>query len=120
MLRGMWLRMWSSINSPMRLLMAPRAAARRCRNLGAGLVLIEGAATTASSCPTIFLVRVSPGPAFSLDINATFSLDYPMGVSSLRPRGSRVYLSALSMGKTATGASDRTAGRSALRRRDRL
>jgi hypothetical protein len=27
-LRGMWLRMWSSINSPMRLLMAPRAEAQ--------------------------------------------------------------------------------------------
>jgi hypothetical protein len=34
--RGMWWRMWSSINSPMRLLMAPRAAERRCRTSAHG------------------------------------------------------------------------------------
>jgi len=75
--RGMWLRMWSSINSPMRLLMAPRAAERRCSTSAQGSSWSR-ARPTASSCPTIFLVRVSKS-SFSLD-KCDILLDYPMGV----------------------------------------
>src|SRR5579863_7136198 len=69
--------MWSSISSPMRLLMAPRAAARRCSTSVQGSSWFK-ARSTASSCPTIFFVRVTRS-SFSLDKWDIF-LDYPMGV----------------------------------------
>src|SRR5215469_6686083 len=50
--------MWSSMSSPMRLLMAPRAAARRCRT-SAQWASSSRAWSTDSSWPTIFLVRVT-------------------------------------------------------------
>ena len=42
-LRGMWSRMWSSIISAMRLLMAPRTAERRWRTSAGGTIFAAGA-----------------------------------------------------------------------------
>src|SRR5579864_5104244 len=65
------------MSSPIRLLMAPRAAERRCRTSMQGSSWFR-ARSTPSSCPTIFLVRLTRS-SFSLD-KCDIGLDYPMGV----------------------------------------
>jgi hypothetical protein len=76
-LRGMWFRMWSSISSPMRLLIAPRAAARRCNASAQGSSSLS-ARSTLSSWPMTFLVRVTRS-SFSREV-CDIWLVYPMGV----------------------------------------
>src|SRR5271169_295385 len=75
--RGMWFRMWSSISSPIRLLMAPRAAARRCSASAQGSSSLR-ARSTLSSWPMTFLVRVTRS-SFSREV-CDIWLVYPMGV----------------------------------------
>src|SRR5580704_4752413 len=76
-LRGMWFRMWSSINSPMRPLIAPRAAASRCSASAQGSSSLR-ARRTLSSWPMTFLVRVTRS-SFSREV-CDIPLAYPRGV----------------------------------------
>src|SRR5580692_941286 len=75
--RGMWFRMWSSISSPMRLLMAPRAAARRC-STSAHRSSSLSPRRALSSWPMTFLVRVTRS-SFSREVCDIFVV-YPNGV----------------------------------------
>src|ERR1700732_5582465 len=74
---GIWLMIWSSISSPIKLLMAPRAAARRRRTSAHGSSSFSPLRTD-SSWPMTFLVRVVRS-SFSLDV-WDISLDYPIRV----------------------------------------
>src|SRR6266853_4838338 len=76
-LRGMWLRIWSSMSSVIRLLMAPREAERRWRTSAQGSSSFR-ARKTLSSCPITFLVRLTRSN-FSREVCDIF-LDYPIGV----------------------------------------
>src|SRR6267143_2305605 len=76
-LRGMWFRMWSSISSAMRLLMAPRAAERRCKTSAQGSSAWR-ARRALSSWPMIFLVRLTRS-SFSHEV-CDICLIYPIGV----------------------------------------
>src|SRR5580700_7613832 len=69
--------MWSSISSPMRLLMAPRAAARRWSASAQGSSSLR-ARRTLSSWPMTFLVRVTRS-SFSREV-CDILLAYPRGV----------------------------------------
>src|ERR1700730_13101494 len=74
---GIWLMMWSSISSPIRLLIAPRAAARRRRTSAHGSSSFNPRRTD-SSWPITFLVLVVRSN-FSLDV-WDILLDYPIRV----------------------------------------
>src|SRR2546430_9814109 len=76
-LRGMWLRMWSSISSAIRLLIAPRAAERRWRTSEQESSSLS-ARRALSSWPITFLVRLTRS-SFSLEMCDIF-LAYPIGV----------------------------------------
>src|SRR5207302_859627 len=65
-LRGMWLRMWSSISSAIRLLIAPRAAERRWRTSKQESSLLS-ARRTLSSWPITFCSSSCNHSRFSLD-----------------------------------------------------
>src|SRR5579863_7107609 len=75
--RGIWLRMWSSMSSAMRLLMAPLAAASLCRT-SAHCSSSLSARKMASSCPMIFLVRLTRSN-FSREV-CDIDVDYLVGV----------------------------------------
>ena len=76
-LRGMWLRMWSSMSSAMRLLMAPLAPAKRWRTSAHDSSSVS-ARRTDSSWPMTFLVRVTKSN-FSREV-CDILLDYLGGV----------------------------------------
>src|SRR5437588_12995947 len=65
-LRGMWLRMWSSISSAIRLLIAPRAAERRWRTSKQESSLLS-ARRTLSSWQITFCSSSCSHSRFSLD-----------------------------------------------------
>src|SRR6202011_1172532 len=74
---GIWLMMWSSMSSPIRLLMAPRAAARR-RRTSEHCSSSFSPLRTDSSCPMTFLVRFTKSN-FSREV-CDILLDYPIRV----------------------------------------
>src|ERR1700724_3422449 len=71
---GIWLMMWSSMSSPIKLLIAPRAAARR-RRISEHCSSPFSPLRTDSNCPMTFFVRLTKSN-FSLEVCDIF-LDYP-------------------------------------------
>src|ERR1700719_3141081 len=87
---GMWWRIWSSMSSAIRLLIAPREAARR-RRISEHCSSPLRALSTDSSCPMTFLVRFTKSN-FSREV-CDILLDYPIrwGIQGMcLPTGGRV------------------------------